>query len=95
VGAECLAPIVPAKVNHQHLLRQLAGEIVIPQAVLTEIEGRPAQDVVFSGTSTSSVVGELLSGGIVRPPAGSGRIGQGRDVVEGIRPTVVLPVGES
>ena len=35
--------IVLAKVNHQHLLRQLAGEIAIPQAVLTEIEAIQAQ----------------------------------------------------
>jgi predicted nucleic acid-binding protein len=36
--------IVLAKINHQHLLTQLADEIVIPQAVLAGINAGPTGD---------------------------------------------------
>ena len=36
--------IVLAKINHQHLLSQLADEIVIPQAVFDEINAGPKND---------------------------------------------------
>ena len=36
--------IVLCKIDHQHLLEHLAGEILVPQAVLTEINAGPADD---------------------------------------------------
>ena len=36
--------IVLAKINHQHLLAQLADEIAIPQAVLAEKYAGPTGD---------------------------------------------------
>lgn len=36
--------IVLSKINHQHLLAQLADELLVPNAVLAEIEAGPPQD---------------------------------------------------
>ena len=49
--------IVLAKINHQHLLPQLADEILIPQAVLAEINAGPTGDPArqFLATSPLSV----------------------------------------
>ena len=50
--------IVLAKINHQHLLTQLADEIAIPQAVLAEINAGPTGDPArqFLATSPFQVV---------------------------------------
>lgn len=36
--------IVLAKIDHQHLLTQLAGELLVPQAVVAEIAAGPVED---------------------------------------------------